>query len=133
MMDTDFYATLQRKLAALEEENAFLKKGGWPHPPSFFTSINLSSFKEQLAGWTDSDVASFLLGKTLGVFPQDSAWSDFIIEGNRKWLFWSANRLGDGLYTVLEVLVDAGVLEKSGDQQFRWNASSREIDFDLNA
>ena len=78
------------------------------------------TLRHSLAEWTDADVASYYVAVALGVAPDPGSKWDFW--GGKKWMFWSANRLGEGLYRVLEMLVEAGVLEKDEDEmKFRWN------------
>jgi hypothetical protein len=69
----------------------------------------------QLDDWTDWDGAAFLVGRALGLF-KHSALPD------AKGVFWTDNRLGNGLHAVLLDLVEAGVLERreEPDEQFRW-------------
>jgi hypothetical protein len=70
---------------------------------------------KQLDDWTDWDGAAFLVGRALGLFER----STFL---DVKGAFWTDNRLGNGLHTVLLDLVEAGVLERrqEPDEQFRW-------------
>lgn len=80
------------------------------------------SFRDEMRDWQDFDVAEHLLGKYLGIFPQDSRMSDF------KGTFWSANRLGDGLAGLIQSMVDNGFLEQSNcGTQFRWNEGAPDV------
>jgi hypothetical protein len=76
---------------------------------------------ESLADWTDADVAAYALAVELGVMAPATPFAEC------KWIFWSANRLGDGLHTALLSLVAAGVLESRDDEAFRWNFDPRSI------
>jgi len=38
-----------------------------------------------------------------------------------KWIFWTDNPIGNMLHSILEILVEAGVLEKNEDEQYRYN------------
>lgn len=76
-----------------------------------------------MAEWTETDIATFQLAVALGIAPdledESKAMDAF---RDKKWIFWSANPLGDGLYRILETLVECGVLEKQEEQlRFRWN------------
>jgi hypothetical protein len=75
---------------------------------------------QSLTSWTDTDVAQHALGRAIGLFDRESEMRD------HKAVFWSANRLGDGLRAALMALVDAGVLEHrtEPDDQFRWISSA---------
>jgi hypothetical protein len=78
------------------------------------------TLRRSLAEWTDADVATYYVAVALGVAPDPG--SERIFRGGKRWMFLSANRLGDGLYRVLEMLVETGVLEKDEDEmKFRWN------------
>ncbi len=78
-----------------------------------------------LVEWTDFDVAEIALGKVLGVVPPviDASWML-----KYKFVFWSANNVGDGLSDILHTLVKIGRIEKDDGIRFRWCA-----DFDLDA
>jgi len=71
---------------------------------------------EVLADWTDVDIASYELGRCLGLFGGQNFHIDV------KHVFWTNNPLGNGLYGALLELVSAGVLEmrEAPDRQFRW-------------
>jgi hypothetical protein len=73
------------------------------------------SLADDLAEWTDWDGAAYVLGRTLGLFHD----TDFL---RAKHVFWTDNRLGNGLHDALLALVDAGVLDRreEPDEQFRW-------------
>ena len=70
------------------------------------------SFKDTLQDWTDWDVASFVLGRSLGLF-LDGEFLDY--KGN----FWTSNPLGHGLFRTLVDMSDQGLLEFE-DEQFKW-------------
>ena len=75
---------------------------------------------EDLADWTDWDVAAYRLGRTLGVFDD----KDF---RQAKGTFWTDNPLGNGLHDALLALVGAGLLDRreEPDEQFRWVGQNR--------
>lgn len=68
--------------------------------------------------WLDFDGAEFALAKCLGLMP-DVLWDPVA----HKHLFWTANRFGNELYSILERLVAMGALAMNDERQFRWNAS----------
>ncbi|MEA5359655.1 hypothetical protein VA596_08920 [Amycolatopsis sp., V23-08] len=74
------------------------------------------ALKERLADWVDLESAEYYLAIELGVFSGDEEWVGI------KWIFWSENKLGSGLYKALLGLIDAGVLEHRDepDHQVRW-------------
>ncbi len=75
----------------------------------------MKTLKEYLADWTDFDGACWALGVVIGQFPPESEMSDF------KGVFWSRNDLGEGLFSALESLVKAGLLEFEEEEcRFRW-------------
>lgn len=79
------------------------------------------TLKHSLANWTDVDTASYFVAVALGVAPAPDGQLDSW--GGKKWMFWSANPLGEGLYQVLEMLAANGVLEKDdAEMKFRWNS-----------
>ena len=64
-----------------------------PLPPHL-----VGALKERLIDWTDFDVAGYQLGVVLGLLPE---WPKGEAWGEHKWVFWSANPLGDALYEML--------------------------------
>lgn len=79
-------------------------------------SLGLQDFKTRLNSWCDFDVAADHLGVVLGL------WKDQATFGQRKWVFWSANPLGEILHEILLKMVTEGILlENKRDLQFRWN------------
>ncbi|WP_221328802.1 hypothetical protein [Actinoplanes sp. L3-i22] len=77
------------------------------------------TLERDLAEWHDCDGAAFVLGQTLGLFPDATRMSQY------KGIFWSVNPVGDALHNTLVALAEAGVLEQreEPDLQFRWNAA----------
>lgn len=75
------------------------------------------TLKEKLADWMDWDGAEFELAVTLGIL--DGGQESWI---KNKAIFWSANRTGDFLHTILQEFVKAGILEyrTEPEQQYRW-------------
>lgn len=82
------------------------------------------TLRANLADWTDFDFAAYHGATALGVAPKsEHAW------GGKKWMFWSDNPMGRGLYEVLEMLTKCGVLEYDEEEvRYRWNPA-----FDWNA
>jgi hypothetical protein len=80
-----------------------------------------ASLAESLRTWTDWDVSSFHLGRAIGLFERQEDWQ------RTKGVFWTDNRIGNGLRSALLALVEAGVLERreEPDEQFRWSADGR--------
>jgi hypothetical protein len=74
------------------------------------------SFAEDFAEWKDLDVAAYLLGRSLGLFENQSFETV-------KYAFWTDNNLSNGLIDALLALVRAGVLDHRYDEQFRWRRS----------
>jgi hypothetical protein len=74
------------------------------------------TLRESLQDWTDIDVAAWRLAQVIGVIGSDKELRDI------KWMFFSANPVGDALYRSLDELRMAGVLEKRDepDFQYRW-------------
>ena len=60
--------------------------------------------------WYDPDSAACALVLHLGIYR--SAGTTF---GPAKWVFWSNNPVGNAIYTLLDSLADAGVLEWDRD------------------
>lgn len=72
-------------------------------------------FSERMAQPQDFDGAEFVLATTLGLFPSGmDSWF------KHKGVFWTNNPMGNGLADALMALVRAGVLEKDGEDRFRW-------------
>lgn len=76
-----------------------------------------------LVEWTNFDVTEFEISKALGVTPQnaDQEWLR-----KHKYVFWSANNVGDGLSDIMHALVKIGRIEKDDGIRFRWRN-----DFDI--
>lgn len=72
------------------------------------------SLAEDLAEWADWDVAEYHLGRSLGLFSDQTF---------PKPVFWTDNDLGNGLHDALLALVRARVLDRreEPDEQFRWH------------
>jgi hypothetical protein len=78
------------------------------------------TLRRSLAEWTDADIASYYVAVALGIAPAPGKEWDFW--GGKKWMFWTANPLGEGLYRILDMLTESGVLEKDQEEmRFRWN------------
>ena len=79
-----------------------------------------TTLKENLKEWTDFDVAAYLVGCAIGLFPPfDGSYDDF---RKHKGFFGTAGTVGEPLAYFLESLVDAKVLESDpGEIKYRWN------------
>ncbi len=77
------------------------------------------TLKHNLAEWTDVDVAGYYVALALGVAPDPG--DDRDLWGGKKWVFWSANPLGEDLCRMLDMLTRSGVLQKDDGQRYRWN------------
>lgn len=77
--------------------------------------INL---RESLAEWTDFDYAMYELGVALCIFPIDSKMNDY------KGVFWSQNKLGNGLLKIFDQLIELGYVEyrDEPESQYRWKS-----------
>lgn len=73
---------------------------------------------EAFRDWLDFDGAEFELAKCLGLMP-NVPWDPVA----HKHMFWTANRFGNALYSILERLVAMGALEMNDERQFRWNVA----------
>lgn len=73
--------------------------------------------KEMLPDWRDFDVAAHAVAVSFGLMPADWDW----VLVNAKRVFWTDNPTGNMLHNVLELLVEAKVLEKNEDDQYRYN------------
>lgn len=79
------------------------------------------TLKERISDWTDWDAAAAYLADCLGLIPATAA------SGAAKHVFWSKHPVGDVLYSMLERMVEQGILEKRDepDIQFRWSPTFR--------
>jgi hypothetical protein len=75
------------------------------------------ALKERLLDWTDWDGAAYSLGICLGLMP------DLETFGSAKHVFWSNHPIGNFLSSILDRMVEEGILEKRDepDKQYRWN------------
>lgn len=73
--------------------------------------------KDVLADWQDYDYAGYLLGRFIGVFPQDRTFSSV------KRMFWmDGYPLGEMLVDMLDRMAAAEVLLKDEDDlRYKWN------------
>lgn len=74
------------------------------------------SLADDLRDWTDWDGAAYAFGQAIGLFER----TDF---QRVKHVFWTDNKLGNGLHDALLALANAGVLDRRDepDEQFRWS------------
>ena len=76
------------------------------------------TLRENLGDWNDVEGAGYALAQCLGLLDPEVPYSD------TKYLFWSANPLGDALIRTLDDLVRLGVLEEredDGGTVYRWD------------
>jgi hypothetical protein len=80
-----------------------------------------TTLKGRISDWTDWDWAAYSLGICLGLMPDAAAF------GAAKHVFWSNHPVGDLLYSMLDRMVEQGILEKRDepDIQCRWSPSFR--------
>jgi hypothetical protein len=79
--------------------------------------------KDELRDWTDYDTATWILGNVLGVVPRQNY-------PESKYVFDTNNPVSTGMYNMLKMLVDIGVLEGRDEpdgQQFRWGVDYEEF------
>ena len=78
---------------------------------------NQTVLKGQLIEWTDCDIAAYRIGICLGLMPDCPAF------GATKHVFWGVHPVGEMLYTMLNSLMERGILEKreEPDIQYRWS------------
>lgn len=78
-----------------------------------------TNLKSRLIEWTDWDWAAYSLGVCLGLMPDEP---DF---GTAKHVFRSNHPIGAMLYSMLNTLVEQGVLEHRDEAgvQYRWRQS----------
>jgi hypothetical protein len=73
------------------------------------------TLREALAEWEDWDVAGFHLGICLGLWENTpEAWLA------NKHRFWTNNGLGTQIVEFLYDWTTLGILERNGDEQYRW-------------
>ena len=77
------------------------------------------SFLDDLAEWTDFDLAALALGRALGVFAAGTPLQE------AKSVLWMNNAVGNTLYGVLERLTWLGILECDEDQRRYRRAPAR--------
>lgn len=77
------------------------------------------TFKDRINDWTDWDGAAYSLGICLGLMPDVSGW------GAAKHVFWSNHPVGVLLHSMLNQMVELGILERRDepDIQYRWNST----------
>ena len=72
--------------------------------------------RERVQDWTEYDVASFYLGKALGVICPSASYTQ-----SKSMFFGSDNPDGVRLFDVLIFLADQGILEsRDNNFEFRW-------------
>lgn len=82
----------------------------------------ITTLKASLTDWQDCDGVTYDLALCLGLMSPKTSFS-----GEAKHVFWTDNPIGTFLYTMLDEMVDLGVLEKRDepDFQYRWNQNFR--------
>lgn len=97
------------------------KHKGWPARVWERECEKLSTLRD-LTDWTDRDVATFILARSLGILQEGDT---FIVA---KHIFCSRNPLGDALDDMLMRLVDVDILlHREPEQQLRWNYDFKPI------
>lgn len=81
-------------------------------------NLGRSIFRDRLREWQDFDVAEYALAESLGIV-EPGAW-DYDSPIPHKSVFWSNNPIGESLSRTLYLFVDARVLERNDNAQFRW-------------
>lgn len=78
---------------------------------------------ESMTEWTDIDMACASLATAIGILKYPSSKPGQDPWDGHKWIFWTNNPLGNGLYEILHRLVDLGVLDyrDDPDTQLRWS------------
>lgn len=85
-------------------------------------SFRSQTLRQSLRDWTDPDISPYYVAVALGVASDPGEEWDFW--GGHKWMFWSANPLGEGFFGVVLRLLECGVLEEMeelDDYVTRWN------------
>ena len=77
----------------------------------------LIPLRDALHDWRDFDGAEYHLARCLGIIDTTTDFQDV------KHLFWTDNSVGNLLYSILENLTRAGMVETNDDQQFRWKGA----------
>jgi hypothetical protein len=74
---------------------------------------------KELKDWEDIDVATYLVGQALGVFPDPAQPLDFQVK--YKATVSSDNVVGNFLYDTIKKLVELGILQKDDDEwRVKW-------------
>ncbi|MEP3890392.1 MAG: hypothetical protein ABJN69_07980 [Hellea sp.] len=83
----------------------------------------MQGLRQSLETWTEIDVAAFHAGAALGIIPPPSDGESIYSFGDKKWIFWTENPLGNMLFDLLENMVTLNILEKhkGDDHLYRWN------------
>ena len=78
------------------------------------------SLRHTLKEWEDLDIAAYKLGCAVGIFPpEDGSYFGF---QSLKGLYWGANRFGESISGILDVLVKCDVLQYDEERmKIRWN------------
>lgn len=76
------------------------------------------SIQTLFADWVDYDIAAYYVTCLLGLTKYDENSEEY---RRIKGLYWTGNKVSDSLYSFLENLVEAGILEKNDDLGYRYN------------
>jgi hypothetical protein len=79
------------------------------------------TLRDALQDWCEWDVAAFRLAQSLGLMNPTAR-----LHLEAKHVFWTDNAVGGALHVMLGTLCEAGVLERDGDNRFRWNPSFKD-------
>ena len=77
----------------------------------------IQSLQSSLVDWTDYDGVCFLLARCLGLIDETV---DFTTRG--KAIVLGDRKLRPVLSKIVETLLDAGILERNDDDQYRWSS-----------
>lgn len=104
---------------AREAGRVFYRETLWwvPGPIRGHGGLPAPSPGERLAEWVDADIAMWLVGVALGVFPVTASFTSV------RSIVSSADAVSDALHRVPMVLADAGILEDEDGSgaEFRWS------------
>lgn len=79
------------------------------------------TYKERLKDWTDFDGATWDFLVLLGLLPEWGAEPGKDPWHGLKGVVWSGNKTSDLLSDIMMRMVEAGMLLRNEDSQFKWN------------
>jgi hypothetical protein len=69
----------------------------------------MKSFRDDMAVWTEADIAMYGLAVVLGLLPHGVSFPE------AKHVFWTSNALGDVLQDILDTLGRIGAVDHDAD------------------